>query len=40
MLRSQVSTFDVDEAARFAAAAERAVDLAKAGQSHRRFPRR
>src|SRR3954465_9049000 len=36
MLRSQVSAFDVDEAA-FAAAAERAVDLAKAGQSHPAF---
>src|SRR5205085_2550126 len=33
MLRSQISTFEIDEAA-LSAAAERAVDLAKAGQSH------
>jgi hypothetical protein len=36
MLRSQISTFEVDEAA-LSAAAERAVDLAKAGQSHPAF---
>ena len=32
MLRSQIASFDIDEAA-LAAAAERAVDLAKAGQA-------
>jgi alkylation response protein AidB-like acyl-CoA dehydrogenase len=36
MLRSQVATFEIDEAA-LGAAAERAVDLAKAGQSHPAF---
>ena len=36
MLRSQISTFEIDEAA-LGAAAERAVDLAKAGQSHPAF---
>src|SRR5438046_2358900 len=36
MLRSQISTFEIDEAA-LSAAAERAVDLAKAGQSHSAF---
>ena len=36
MLRGQIATFEVDEAA-FAAAAERMVDLAKAGQSHPAF---
>ena len=36
MLRSQISTFEIDEAA-LSAAAERAVDLAKAGQSHPAF---
>ena len=36
MLRSQIATFEIDEAA-LAAAAERAVDLAKAGQSHPAF---
>jgi alkylation response protein AidB-like acyl-CoA dehydrogenase len=36
MLRSQIATFDIDEAA-LSAAAERAVDLAKAGQSHPAF---
>ena len=36
MLRSQIATFDIDEAA-LAAAAERAVDLAKAGQAHPAF---
>lgn len=36
MLRSQISSFEIDEAA-LAAAAERAVDLAKAGQSHPAF---
>ena len=36
MLRSQIAAFDIDEAA-FAAVAERAVDLAKAGQSHPAF---
>jgi alkylation response protein AidB-like acyl-CoA dehydrogenase len=36
MLRGQVATFEIDEAA-LAAAAERAVDLAKAGQSHPAF---
>jgi Acyl-CoA dehydrogenase, C-terminal domain len=35
-LRAQISTFDIDEAA-LAAAAERAVDLAKAGQGHPAF---
>ena len=35
-LRSQIANFEVDEAA-LAAAAERAVDLAKAGQSHPAF---
>src|SRR6202042_2746268 len=33
MLRGQIATFEIDEAA-LTAAAERAVDLAKAGQSH------
>ncbi|HAO40302.1 MAG TPA: acyl-CoA dehydrogenase, partial [Afipia sp.] len=33
MLRSQIAAFDIDEAA-MACAAERAVDLAKAGQGH------
>jgi alkylation response protein AidB-like acyl-CoA dehydrogenase len=33
MLRGQIAAFDVDEAA-MACAAERAIDLAKAGQSH------
>src|SRR5437879_8926316 len=36
MLRSQISTFEIDEAA-LSAAAERTVDLAKAGQSHPAF---
>src|SRR5690349_18356072 len=36
MLRSQIASFDVDEAA-LAACAERAVDLAKAGQAHPAF---
>jgi alkylation response protein AidB-like acyl-CoA dehydrogenase len=36
MLRSQISTFEIDEAA-LSAAAERAVDLAKAGQSRPAF---
>src|SRR5438105_4727754 len=36
MLRGQIATFEIDEAA-LAAAAERAVDLAKAGQSHPAF---
>ncbi len=36
ILRGQIATFEVDEAA-LAAAAERAVDLAKAGQSHPAF---
>ena len=36
MLRGQIATFDVDEAA-MACAAERAVDLAKAGQGHPAF---
>jgi alkylation response protein AidB-like acyl-CoA dehydrogenase len=36
MLRSQISAFEIDEAA-LSAAAERAVDLAKAGQSHPAF---
>jgi alkylation response protein AidB-like acyl-CoA dehydrogenase len=36
MLRSKIATFDVDEAA-FAACAERAIDLAKAGQAHPAF---
>jgi acyl-CoA dehydrogenase len=36
MLRSQIATFEIDEAA-LSAAAERAVDLAKAGQSHPAF---
>jgi alkylation response protein AidB-like acyl-CoA dehydrogenase len=36
MLRGQIAAFDIDEAA-FAAVAERAVDLAKAGQSHPAF---
>src|SRR4029077_4571825 len=36
MLRGQISTFEIDEAA-LSAAAERAVDLAKAGQSHPAF---
>src|ERR1700750_437456 len=36
MLRGQIATFEVDEAA-LAAAAERAVDLAKAGQAHPAF---
>src|ERR1700742_2403443 len=36
MLRGQIAGFEVDEAA-LAAAAERAVDLAKAGQSHPAF---
>ena len=36
MLRSQISTFEINEAA-LSAAAERAVDLAKAGQSHPAF---
>jgi len=39
MLRGQIATFEIDEAA-LAAAAERAVDLAKAGNRIRRFPRR
>ena len=36
MLRGQISSFEIDEAA-LSAAAERAVDLAKAGQSHPAF---
>ncbi len=36
MLRGQIASFEVDEAA-LAAAAERAVDLAKAGQAHPAF---
>ncbi|MDU6834399.1 MAG: acyl-CoA dehydrogenase family protein [Bradyrhizobium sp.] len=36
LLRAQIATFDVDEAA-LAAAAERMVDLAKAGQGHPAF---
>jgi len=36
MLRGQISAFEIDEAA-LSAAAERAVDLAKAGQSHPAF---
>ncbi len=36
MLRAEIATFDVDEAA-LAACAERAVDLAKAGQAHPAF---
>jgi alkylation response protein AidB-like acyl-CoA dehydrogenase len=36
MLRGQIATFEIDEAA-LACAAERAVDLAKAGQSHPAF---
>src|SRR6201995_1983058 len=36
MLRGQIATFEIDEAA-LAAAAERAVDLAKAGQAHPAF---
>src|SRR6266481_1202155 len=36
ILRSQIANFDVDEAA-LAASAERAVDLAKAGQAHPAF---
>ena len=36
MLRGQIATFDIDEAA-MACAAERAVDLAKAGQGHPAF---
>ena len=36
ILRGQIATFEVDEAA-LAAAAERAVDLAKAGQAHPAF---
>jgi alkylation response protein AidB-like acyl-CoA dehydrogenase len=36
MLRGQIATFEVDEAA-LACAAERAVDLAKAGQAHPAF---
>ena len=36
MLRGQIATFDIDEAA-LACAAERAVDLAKAGQAHPAF---
>ena len=36
MLRGQIATFEIDEAA-LSAAAERAVDLAKAGQSHPAF---
>ena len=36
MLRGQIATFEIDEAA-LASAAERAVDLAKAGQAHPAF---
>lgn len=36
MLRGQIATFEIDEAA-LSAAAERAVDLAKAGQAHPAF---
>ena len=36
MLRGQIATFEIDEAA-LACAAERAVDLTKAGQSHPAF---
>ena len=36
MLRSQIAAFEVDEAA-LSCAAERAVDLAKAGQGHPAF---
>jgi alkylation response protein AidB-like acyl-CoA dehydrogenase len=36
LLRSKIAAFDIDEAA-FAAVAERAVDLVKAGQSHPAF---
>src|SRR5260370_9741666 len=36
MLRGQIASFEIDEAA-LACAAERAVDLAKAGQSHPAF---
>ena len=36
MLRGQIASFEIDEAA-LSAAAERAVDLAKAGQAHPAF---
>ena len=36
MLRSRIAAFEIDEAA-FAAVSERAIDLAKAGQSHPAF---
>jgi len=39
MLRGQIATFEIDEAA-LTCAAERAVDLAKAGSRIRHFPRR